>query len=143
MITYFNQIIDRFNGKIGYVKIKRTAKINVDGTNFRINNQMPFSTDWYSHKFNGPGIRYEVATCIQTGNIVWIHGPFMPGKFSDIMIFRDKLKGMLEKANEKAEADDGYRGEPDRIRLPRDFVSDSDFKAKKKQGQDMKQSMVD
>ena len=39
---------------------------------------------------------------------------------------------MLDEANEKAEADDGYRGEPDRIQLPQDFELDSDFTAKKK-----------
>ena len=110
----------------------KTAKVNVDGTDFRICNKKPFCKEWYSHKFNGPALRYEVASCIQTGDIVWINGPFKAGKYSDITIFRDKLKFKLKEANEKAEADDGYRGEKETIRLPKDFVSKSDYRAKKK-----------
>ena len=41
------------------------------------------------------------------------------------------LKMKLEDANEKAEADLGYRGEPNTVRHPHVFISKSDIKAKK------------
>ena len=65
---------------------------------------------FYSHKFKGPGLRYEVALSIQTGDIVWINGPFPAGAWPDINIFRHGLKWMLKEAGERCEADKGYRG---------------------------------
>ena len=55
--------------------------------------------------------------CIQTGQIVWVNDPFPCGTWSDINIFRSGLKHMLE-PGEKAEADNGYKGEPHHIALP-------------------------
>lgn len=49
--------------------------VSVDGTDFRIQQPSVFSKIWYSHKFKGPGLRYEVAVSILTGDIVWLHGP--------------------------------------------------------------------
>jgi hypothetical protein len=43
----------------------RFSTVTVDGTYFRINEPTDFSTKWFSHKFKGPGVRYEVA--ISTG----------------------------------------------------------------------------
>ena len=71
-----------------------------------------------SHKFNGPGLRYEVAIAIQTGDIVHVNGPFPCGKQQDIAIFRKKLKKKMRLGYELAEADKGYRGEPLLIELP-------------------------
>jgi len=51
---------------------------------------------WFSHKLNGPGIQYEVGLCIQTGHIVWVHGPFPCGEWSDIRIMRDSIIYELE-----------------------------------------------
>lgn len=51
---------------------------------------------------------YEIAVCITTGDIVWIHGPF-PAATPDITIFRFKLKDMLLPF-EMVLADRGYRG---------------------------------
>jgi hypothetical protein len=70
----------------------KTCKINVDGADFKIYNQKPFTKDDYSFKFNGPGVRYEVASNIQTGDIVWINGPFKPGKFNDIQNILSRTK---------------------------------------------------
>jgi hypothetical protein len=103
---------NRFRGDVGNLCL-----ISVDGTDFRIYNTLPFWTGWFSHKFKGPGLRYEVALNIMTGDIVWIHGPFPCGKYPDITIFRSALKQELPN-NEKAEADLGYRGEAAKIRLP-------------------------
>ena len=98
---------------------------------FRINEPTPFNKKWFSHKFKGPGLCYEVAVCIQTGDIVWIHGPFPCGRYPDMRIFRSRLIHLLA-PREKVEADKGYRGEPEKVRTPEAFVSRSDKKAKKK-----------
>ena len=70
------------------------CKVTVDGTDFRILEPSPFSKKWYSHKFRGPGLRYEVAVGIQSGHIVWTNGPF-PAGVPDIVIFRYSLKNKL------------------------------------------------
>jgi hypothetical protein len=62
--------------------------MTVDGTDFKIQEPSPFSRTWYSHKFKGPGFRYKVAVGIQTGDIVWTHGPFACGMFPDITMRR-------------------------------------------------------
>ena len=61
---------------------------------------------------------YEVGIAIQSGDIVWINGPFPAGRYNEIVIFRNKLKDKLEFCKEKVEADDGYRGEGFYIELP-------------------------
>lgn len=63
-----------------------------------------------SHKFKHAGLRYEIAVCILTGDIVWVIGPFPCGAWPDISIFRFALKYLLDE-NERVEADDGYIGE--------------------------------
>ena len=85
---------------------------------------------WYSHKFKGSALRYELATNIQTGDIVHMNGPFLPGLMNDITIFRMGLKQKLEKAGEKCEADAGYKGEINTIRTPDVFISSKDMRAK-------------
>jgi hypothetical protein len=105
--------------------------VTVDGTDFRIQEPTPFSTKWYSHKFGAAGLRYEVAVCIQTGDIVWIHGPFPCGAWPDIKIFRNRLKQALAHG-EKVEADNGYRGERGTVRTADDYVSQVDKKAKQR-----------
>lgn len=91
---------------------------------FRAPHFQPFSKAWYTHKFNGPGVRYEIAVCILTGWIVWLNGPYPCGDWPDINIFRAALKHELGHG-ERAEADDGYIGEyPATIRIP---ASEDDF----------------
>jgi len=95
--------------------------VSVDCLDMEIVEPGPFSLvlspKWFSHKFNGPGLRYEVALCIATGDIVWINGPFPCGMFSDWVIFRDfGLRKNLER-NERVEADDGYAaGDPEWVK---------------------------
>ena len=71
-----------------------------------INEPQPFSKQWFSHKFNGPGLAYKIGVCIATGDIVWYNGPFQ-ASVSDITIFRSKLKGLLL-PGEKALGDGSY-----------------------------------
>jgi hypothetical protein len=100
----------------------RYCMVTVDGTDFRIFEPTPFSPMWYSHKFKGPGVRYEVALSINGGDIVHIHGPFACGAWPDISLFRDRLAHMLL-PGEMVEADRGYRGEREKIRIPVDYQS--------------------
>ena len=95
--------------------------VSVDGTDFKIYEHKPFWKGWFSHKFRGPGVRYEVGLCIQTGWIVWIHGPFPCGAWPDLKIFRKALMGMLP-IGEKVHADAGYKGESC-IVIPSDDMS--------------------
>ena len=87
------------------------CKISVDGTDFRILEPRPFNKRWYTKKFHGPGLRYEVGICIQTGWIVWINGPFPCGEWPDVKIALEELVYMFE-GDERAVADRGYKGYP-------------------------------
>ena len=72
------------------------CKITVDGTDFRIREPHPFNKErWFSKKFKGPGVRYEVGICIQTGWIVWLNGPFPCGEFPDLKIAKMELVHMF------------------------------------------------
>ena len=68
----------------------------------------------YSHKFHGPGLRYEVAVSLLSSDIVWIKGPFLPGDWNDLQIFRLDLLNQLD-PGERIEADNGYIGEAPRF----------------------------
>jgi hypothetical protein len=81
--------------------------VSVDGTDYRIPEPIPFDPKWFSHKFNGPGLRYEVGLCIQTGDCVWINGPFPCGDWPDLRIARDSLIYHLDHG-EMYLADGGY-----------------------------------
>ena len=85
--------------------------MSVDDTDFKIQQPQIFDKKWFSHKFKGPGLRYEVALNIQTGDIVWSHGPFPPGAYTDLAIFLQGLAHKLE-PGERVEANKGYRGWP-------------------------------
>jgi DDE superfamily endonuclease len=95
--------------------------VSVDGVDCRCPNYGPAFS---SHKFAKKGaLRYEVALCIQTGDIVWINGPFPAGRMNDIKIFREALISHLDE-NERVEADDGYIGEaPQYIKCPKSFCN--------------------
>ena len=74
----------------------------MDGTDFETLDKKTFDVARYSHKFNGPAVRYEVATSIQTCDIVWVNGPFLPSLFNDLNNFCEELKSKLLVANEKS-----------------------------------------
>jgi len=88
--------------------------VSVDGTDFRCRGRKLLSGKpdkrYYTPKFKGPGYRYEVALCIRTSDIVWIAGPYLPGVYNDLMIFRMGLMHELDD-RERVEADNGYWGE--------------------------------
>jgi DDE superfamily endonuclease len=96
---------NRFKGDTG-----NRCLVTVDGTDFRIGEPVPFRRVWYSQKYSGPALRYEVAVCIATGDIVAFNGPFAPKTNPDITIFRYGLKRQLGPA-EKVVCDKGYKGD--------------------------------
>lgn len=89
-------------------RLGQNCLVSLDGTDFRIYEQSPFSPKWYSHKFKGPGIRYEIGLCIHTGHIVWAFGGMPCGDWPDLKLARHLFVEMLEEG-EKALADEGYR----------------------------------
>ena len=103
--------------------------LSVDGTDFQIPEPTPFDPIWFSHKFNGAAVRYEVGVCIQTGWICWVAGPFPAGDFPDLEIFRLYLKDYLDQ-HERVEADMGYQGEL-ACRTPTDFDCNPQWKIMK------------
>lgn len=86
------------------------AKTTVDGVDMHIFEPFPFNTKWFSHKFRGPGWRYEIGVATCTSNIVWTNGPFQCGRIADLTIFQAGLKYKIPD-NELVIADRGYRGE--------------------------------
>ena len=70
----------------------------------------PFWDGWWSHKFNGAGLAYEVATAVTTGLIVWISGPFPAGRWPDDVIFKHGLAKRVRTDIEKGVCDAGYKG---------------------------------
>jgi hypothetical protein len=73
-----------------------------------------------SHKFHGPGLKYEIGLNITTGDIVWVNGPFPCGAWPDMKIFKNDLVLELDE-NERVEADKGYRGSPQKVSTPQRF----------------------
>ena len=93
------------------------CKVCIDGTDFRIQEPTPFSPRWFTKKFKSAGLRYEVGSCIQTGMIVWINGPFPCGEWPDLRIALDDIVYMLE-GDERVIADKGYGGHPEFFDCP-------------------------
>ena len=85
--------------------------MSVDGTDFETMEPGPYvkriNKKYFSHKFRGPGLRYEFGICILTGECVWINGPFLCGKKNDCTIFLEGMANCLE-SFERVEGDDGY-----------------------------------
>ena len=54
--------------------------VTIDGVDFPIYEPTPFDFTWYSHKFRGAGVCYEIAVAIKTGDIVVFNGHFECGK---------------------------------------------------------------
>ena len=105
------------------------AYVSIDGTDCRILEPRPFHKRWYSWKFNGPGLQYEVGVAIRSGSIVWLNGPFPPGEWPDLEIAK---AGVLQEidALEWIIADRGYRKEGLRILTPIGIEQESLIRAR-------------
>jgi hypothetical protein len=94
--------------------------MTVDGTDFRVP-QKGMATKgnaFASHKYAGKStLRYELGVSILGGDLVWIQGPYLAGKYTDIKIFNKVLHHFLD-PGQRVEADEGYVGHPDKIKCP-------------------------
>lgn len=89
---------------------------------------LPFNPKWYSHKCKGAGVRYELGVNIQTGDVVWVNGPFACGKNNDPSIFNGGLGKLLDDG-EMVEADGIYYGVKG-CRSKREYFSECDKRSK-------------
>lgn len=105
MISYVKIIHERrFEG----AKVGSNVFTSLDGTDFEILEPTPWDPKWYSHKFKGPGLRYEVGLNIITGDLVQVYGGFPCGAYPDLKIARlNYLNEIMP--GELTLADDGYR----------------------------------
>ena len=72
------------------------CKVSVDGTDFRTVEWKPFNSARKSHKFNGPGLRCELATAIKIGFVVSLNEPFLCGSHPDLRISCQWLHNVLK-----------------------------------------------
>ena len=109
-----------FESRLGAHDVLNDCTMTVDGTDFRIPQKGAATKGnaFASHKYAGKSaLRYELGVDILAGNLVWIQGPYPAGKYTDIVIFNKVLRNFLE-PGERVEADEGYRGHPDKIKCP-------------------------
>lgn len=85
----------------------QTCFCSLDGLDLKIQEPTPFSPKWFSHKFRGPGLRYEIALNIRTGEIVWVHGGYPCGLYPDLKLAREAYV-LLVNPGELTVADKGY-----------------------------------
>lgn len=94
----------RFEGVVN----GQTCFTSLDGVDFPILEPSPFNTGWYSHKFKGAGLRYEIGLNIRTGHIVWANGGYPCGIYSDLLLARESYIFSVG-AGERTMADKGYK----------------------------------
>lgn len=80
----------------------------MDGVDFKILEPIPFNKGWYSHKFKGAGLRYEIGLNIRTGNIIWAFGGYPCGLYPDLKLARETYVHSVG-AGEKTMADKAYK----------------------------------
>ena len=125
IIALKNAIIRWDNRFIGAEECDDGAHASVDCTdcqfqqilidNPRRQGRKTINKKLYSYKIKKPALRYEVAISLWEDRIVWVNGPYLPGEFNDLQIFRHSLIHMLE-PNERVIADKIYRAEaPEKV----------------------------
>ena len=86
--------------------------VTVDGVHFRIMEPThplyKIDTGFYSHKFGGAGVDYEIAISIFEPRVLWVNGPFPSGQ-GDREIFKAALRAKIPRGH-IALMDRGYRG---------------------------------
>ena len=93
--------------------LRTNIYMSIDGVHFRICEPSPFSRKWYSHKFKGPALTYEIALGIRSGDIVWAHGGYPAGEYPDEKLSRTAFVHVLDRdLNEHVIADNGYDSLP-------------------------------
>ena len=67
----------------------------------------------YSHKFNGPGLAYELAMSIFEPKLVWLKGPMKPGEVgNDLAVYKSEIKQKIPAAK-KIVVDSVYKDKKD------------------------------
>lgn len=74
------------------------ASISVDGIELCIESSS-FSSPWYSHIFNGPGLRYEIGILLTYATVVWEYGSFK----CEVLVKVKKIHLKLEKVVSRSE----------------------------------------
>ena len=69
------QLGSRFDGLDGTCVQMRNCFTSVDGADCHAFKPWPLDRGMFSHKLDGPGLKCELAACIQTPLVVWINGP--------------------------------------------------------------------
>lgn len=89
--------------------------VSLDGTDFRIQEPIPFDKKWFSHKTKSAGLRYEIGISIGTGEVVWASGGCPCGENPDLKIAKELYCEFA--AGEVTLADKGYRC-PEFFKIP-------------------------
>ncbi|CAB9497057.1 expressed unknown protein [Seminavis robusta] len=130
-ISYLeNDVIQWSNRYIG--DVGNDCLCSVDGVDFlsrgkKLHNGNPDKTR-FSNKFKKASYRYEFATNIRASYICWLAGPYLPGTYNDLQIFRFGLRDMLG-ADERVKADDGYLAEAEKVKCPHSLRAHEDQRA--------------
>ena len=85
-------------------------RTSVDGINWRTFKPEPFSAKWFSDKLRGPGVRYEIALAIITGDIVRVIRIYPCGSYAGVTIFRMEMRKKIL-TGERVIADRRYKDE--------------------------------
>jgi hypothetical protein len=94
---------------------------SIDGTHCLIEEPRKFpDSKWYSHKFHGPGLTYQIVLSLHESKVLSIIGPYPAGN-SDLTVYRmrDGIKHMIPHGS-RLIGDRGYVGEPETISTPND-----------------------
>jgi hypothetical protein len=76
-----------------------------------------------SHKYAGKfALHYELGLSILGGDLVWIQGPYLTGKYMDIKIITKVLRHFLD-PGERIKANEGYVGHPKKNKCPQNVVN--------------------
>ena len=105
----------------------------VHGTHCPIGEPHQFpSAKWYSHKYNHPGLNYELGIRLYENQLAWINGPFPAGE-PDITVFRkpNGLKSQIP-LGKLVIADKGYLGEGNVISVRNEFDNEKVKKFKRR-----------
>jgi hypothetical protein len=97
------------NCYIGWDRTKTNCGMTDDCFDCPILEPHPFDITYWSHKINGPALKYSVCRAIFSGYIVHWAGPEKPS-VSDIGMYRDYLEDLLDEG-ECVEVDNGGGGE--------------------------------
>ena len=68
----------------------------MNGKNCLIRETKQFNKKWLSLKLNAAGLRHEFGVLSDTGDIIWVYGPY-PSRYNLVLtIFREGMKNTGE-----------------------------------------------